>query len=106
MSSLKLQSEFQSLREHGHFLHVNHWLAISYKKNDQNSFRWGWTISKKIGNAILRNRLKRWGREYVRGLNNDLDINFILKPKGKDFYKSLSHEDFNRAFERVFEKIK
>mgnify|MGYP003683498203 CR=1 FL=1 len=105
MPSLKLQTEFQSLKEQGQFSHVNHWLAISYKKNTEGTLRWGWTISKKIGNAVVRNRLRRWGKEMVRGQNHELDINFIFKAKGKEFYKSLSHEDFNKAFSKVFSKI-
>ncbi|MCJ8275274.1 MAG: ribonuclease P protein component [Bdellovibrionales bacterium] len=105
MSSLKLQAEFKSLREHGQFLHVNHWLAISFKKNHQGKLRWGWTIPKKVGNAIVRNRLRRWGREFVRGLDNDVDINFIFKAKGKEFYKVLSHDDFEKAFSKVFDKL-
>ena len=106
MSSLKLQAEFKSLKEHGKFIHINHWLAVSYKKNTQGKLRWGWTISKKVGSAVVRNRLRRWGREFVRGINDDVDINFIFKAKGKDFYTALSHDEFEKAFTRVFEKIK
>jgi ribonuclease P protein component len=85
---------------------VTHWLAVSYKKNTQEGLRWGWTLSRKIGNAVTRNRLKRWGRESLRGYkNNELDINFIFKIKKHGFYQSLSHDEFRGAIEKTFSKI-
>jgi ribonuclease P protein component len=105
LPSLKRQSEFQQLKDEGQFLHITHWLAISYKKNRSESLRWGWSISKKVGNAVTRNRLKRWGKEFVREFNkNGMDINFIFKIKDKEFYKKLSHHEFDEAFRKVFKK--
>ncbi len=106
MPSLKRQSDFQQLKEEGSFLHITHWLAVSFNKNKEDSLRWGWSISKKVGNAVTRNRLKRWGREFVREFNeNGMDINFILKNKGKEFYKKLSHQEFDEALKKAFKKI-
>lgn len=69
------------------------------------NLRWGWSISKKVGNAVTRNRLKRWGREFVREFGgNELDINFIFKNRGKEFYKTLSHKEFNDALQKAFQK--
>ena len=39
---------------------------ILIKKNRQASARLGITVSKKVGNAVVRNRLKRYVREYFR----------------------------------------
>lgn len=106
MPSLKRQSDFQTLRQQGNFSHITHWLAVSYQENHNKNLRWAWTLSRKVGNAVTRNRLKRWGREFIREFNeNDIDINFIFKIKKSDFYKKISREEFNRAFEKAFEKI-
>ena len=106
MPSIKLQSHFASLRSGGQFVHVSHWLAINYKKNNSGSFNWAWTISRKVGSAVLRNKLKRWGREFVRDRNQEsVDINFIFKVKNKDFYKSLTRTEFDEGFKRAFKKI-
>lgn len=106
MPSLKRANDFQALKNQGNFTHVNHWLAISYQQNSEGTMRWGWTISKKVGNAVVRNRLRRWGREFVRGIENDVDINFIFKQKGKNFYKELTHDEFKVSFKKVFERIR
>lgn len=106
MASLKRQSDFQQLKNDGQFVHITHWLAVSFQNNNKPSLRWAWTTSKKIGSAVVRNRLKRWGREFVREFNDkQIDINFIFKIKNKDFYKGLSRSEFDQAFKKAFSKI-
>ena len=54
---------------------------------------------------MTRNRLRRWGKEFVREFSdNGMDINFIFKIKNKEFYKQLSHKEFDEAFRKVFKK--
>ena len=106
MPSLKSQKDFQQLKDQGQFVHITHWLAVSFKKKNNNSLGWAWTASKKIGTAVVRNRLKRWGRDFVREFDEEnFDINFIFKVKNKEFYKNLSRVEFNQAFEKAFSKI-
>lgn len=98
--------DFETLREQGQFVHASHWLAVSYKSNDHGCLRWGWTLSRKVGSSVVRNRLRRWGREFLSEFKEtNLDINFIFKAKGSEFYKNLSREEFNRVFGRLFKSI-
>jgi ribonuclease P protein component len=107
--SLSPRSEFLRLKEKGHSFHVNSWLLANVEGTRTNQVRCGWTIPKPIGPAVLRNRFRRWGREYLRkwaaGSELSLDLNLIFKRREPGFYKSVSHKDFDGAMEKLVAKI-
>ena len=57
----------------------------------------------------MRNRFKRWGREYFRKWSAEnhksLDLNLIFKRKEKGFYDSVSHKDFDGALDKLVAKM-
>ena len=80
---------------------------INYGPNDRGSFRPGWTVSRKVGISVVRNRLKRWGREFFRQQKTEaVDLNLIFRPKEKGFYKDLSHEEFDHVLSEALRKIR
>ncbi len=67
-SSLKLNHVFQRLyRTQGH---ANGFLVLYARKNRTETNRVGITVSKKLGHAVVRNRVRRRIREVYR-LNED-----------------------------------
>ena len=63
----------------------------------------GLDFVKKNGKAVVRNRLKRWGREFLNDFKQkNIDINFIFKIKGPEFYKKLSHSEFDKTLQKAF----
>ena len=67
-SSLKLNHIFQRLyRTSGH---ANAYIVLYARKNRTNTNRVGITVSKKLGHAVVRNRVRRRLRECYR-LNED-----------------------------------
>ena len=63
--SLKKQSEFKHVFGRGKSAAMP--LFVLYAaSNDLGYSRLGVSISKKVGNAVVRNRVKRWVREYCR----------------------------------------
>ena len=83
---------------------------MKYIFNNQLTSRFGWTISKQVGIAVLRNKYKRWICEIMRKQEIKeqeccLDINFIFKGKKGDFYKKISYQQFNNTFLQVLRDV-
>ncbi len=106
---LSRRADFLKLKTEGQSFHVNNWLIVNIQKTDEKFVRCGWTISRQVGSAVVRNRLRRWGREYLRtwSLDHELsfDMNLIFKRREKDFYKSVSHKEFDSVMEKLVARI-
>lgn len=74
-SVIKRSSDFLLIKESGQKKLLSAWLLLSYKKNSLDTWRFGTTASRKIGPAVIRNKLKRWVRSYFRAHFNDLSLN-------------------------------
>lgn len=109
--SIKRSSEFLSLKQTGKRYWPTKWLLLNYQKNHEGQLRFGVTASRKVGPAVVRNKLKRWSREYFRALvvagnSIEADINIIFKPIDANFYKGLPYEEFVKALDRGFEVLR
>ena len=67
--SIKRSSDFRRIYAKGKSA-VSPCVVVYCRKNRLGSNRTGYTVSKKLGNAVLRNRIRRRLREIVR-LNGD-----------------------------------
>jgi len=110
LETIKSRSDFQKLYEKGQRVYPSHWMIVNVCQNDLNQVRFGWTLPKFVGNAVIRNRLKRWCREFLRKKLVDsqvssLDINFVFKRKDQEFYKNLNHDEFDKTIDRFFAKL-
>ncbi|MGE4131377.1 MAG: ribonuclease P protein component [Bdellovibrionales bacterium] len=101
---------FRQLRNDGRTIHVTSWMLVNWQMTELEGVRCGWTIPGHVGTAVTRNRLKRWGREFLRKWsehhNLSLDLNIVMKRKKAGFYRSLSHEEFDFALSKMVQRIR
>jgi ribonuclease P protein component len=62
---LRANTDFQRVRQDGRSV-ANPYLVLLQRRNTEGNTRFGFAVGKKIGGAVVRNRLKRRLREHVR----------------------------------------
>ncbi|HEY2986884.1 MAG TPA: ribonuclease P protein component [Candidatus Binatia bacterium] len=62
---LTKRSEFLTLSRQGRKIHTSHFVVLR-KGNDRQQNRLGITVTTRVGNAVIRNRIKRLVREFFR----------------------------------------
>ena len=89
------RSEFSHVQRRGRRVHGRYFLMISVR-NQSDSSRFGITVSRRVGNSVERNRLKRRVREILRHrkcIYVGADIVFIAKSGAPDaLFADLSSE--------------
>ena len=106
MESLKKNKEFKRVYNNGKS-HATRNLVIYYlKSEDLENNRYGLSVSKRIGNAVVRNKLKRRLREIIRDFEKEkdfkgYDIIFIArKPVVKLDYQFLK-KDVKKLYKKM-----
>jgi len=97
---LTRRSEFLRLARTGKKAFTPHFIVIR-KDNDQMGRRLGVTVSSKVGNAVVRNRVKRKLREFFRRQQQRFQANqdtLIIARRGAG---DLSHGNLHRELHRV-----
>jgi len=98
------RSDFTYLRDKGKVIHARGFILV-FSRGRCHRTRLGITVTKKVGNAVVRNRIKRLVREYFRLKRHKItglwDINVIAKNGAANF---TSHEAFS-SMRSLFDKI-
>ncbi len=96
--------DFVALSETGQRIQNEQFIAL-FAPNQHGRSRIGITVTKKVGPAVKRNRIKRLIREYFRLNRHKLvghwDINLIAKRQIVD----ISSEQAYRSLQNIFERI-
>lgn len=90
---LKKNKDFQYTYKKGRSL-AHPLLVLIYRRTGKEKIRIGFSVTKKFGNAVQRNRIKRQLREILRlqlpKLKQGYDVIFVVRRNAKDAsYKSL-----------------
>lgn len=85
--SLKKSSDFRTVYKNGKS-YANKYLVMYILENNQNKNRLGISVSKKVGNSVVRHHLTRLIRESYRlhekVFNSGLDIVVVARNSAKD----------------------
>jgi len=102
---LRKRSEFVHVFQQGRKVYNRHFTAF-YCPGQNSASRIGITVTKRVGKAVTRNRIKRIVREHFRLTRKCtqpyLDINVIAKKEAVD----LTSEEMFDSLNGLFEKIK
>ncbi|MBM7648137.1 ribonuclease P protein component [Bacillus ectoiniformans] len=97
---IKKNDEFQSVFNRGKSFANRQFVIYMYKNENEVPFRIGLSVSKKIGNAVMRNRIKRYIRQSFAELKEQIKpgYDFVIiarKPATdlscKEVKSSLAH---------------
>jgi ribonuclease P protein component len=97
---VKKNKDFQEAFKKGRSFANRQFVVYAVEKEEQDFFRIGLSVSKKVGNAVTRNRIKRYIRQSVFELKNFMKtgVDYVIiarKPAAEmDFpevKKSLTH---------------
>jgi len=98
-SRLRKRPEFLKLSRTGKKVHSSNFVVIS-KANDKGETRLGVTVSAKVGNAVVRNRIKRLVREVFRRnrrrLTPGLDILIVARKSATDLSLGLVENEIGK----------
>ena len=104
---LRRRSDFEKLRVEGKKVRVSTWLTLIYLKGSS-ELRFGWIVPKKVGNAVLRNKVKRWCREIVRKLDFEsmtADVAILVSPRTPNFFDSIKFSEFEETLSRGLQSV-
>ncbi len=97
-------SDFEMLKAKGLKVQDRHLFAVFFPSSSGRT-RIGMTITKRVGNSVTRNRIKRFIREFYRQNRNLLkgfwDINFIARHSAA----KAPHEEIDACLVKLCRKI-
>ena len=98
---LRKNSQFAYIYKKGERTNTEHFTLFVVKSRFEN-YKIGYSISKKLGKANVRNKLKRRLREIVRQTKVLPFFNYVLL--AKEGAESLSFEQLQKEIGKLFEK--
>ena len=108
MQSIKKTQSFKTVYSRGR-QQMNAYFVMYVIANNTNVNRLGVTVSKKVGKAVIRNRVRRLVKEICRlkahRINNGFDIVIVARPAAGALPRGGSFCKLDKALESLFQKL-
>lgn len=101
---IKKNQEFRRVYKAGASL-ADRFLVVYRIPNKQGINRFGFSISKKIGNAVVRNRIKRILKEICRLNNNHMKQGYDIVIIARNPAKNQSYQGLEKSLINLLKKI-
>lgn len=101
--SIKLNRDFRRLYYRGGCIGSD-LLVVYYKKNALGCNRLGITVGKKIGGAVVRNRIKRLIRESFRLIEDEMNFNYDIVIVARTKCAEADYHAVSGTIKRLFKK--
>ena len=103
---LRQRAEYLAVQNGGLKLHGRHVLAIAKRRAEASlRGRLGLTVTKKVGNAVVRNRIKRMLREWLR-VHGWIPVGWDMVLVAKDgAARQLHPDDFASDLHRILRQL-
>lgn len=103
---LKKRNEFRLVFQKGRPYANRQFVLYVYKRKTDGPFRVGISVSRKVGNAVTRNRIKRVIKEVVRHwapmIKPQVDIVIIVRRQAAE----MDYHQVKQSLRHLFNKVK
>jgi ribonuclease P protein component len=104
---LKRSSDFLNASKNGYRLKLTSWVTLHVDQSSDGNSYFGVTASRKVGSAVVRNKLKRWVRYCAHTevwpkklLANN--VVFVFRAQSdKDFFSKVRYCEFLEKFRNI-----
>jgi ribonuclease P protein component len=103
---LRRRADYVAVQKDGKKFHGRHVLVLAQRRTDsEHSGRLGITVTKKVGNAVVRNRIRRFVREWLRlheWVPTGWDIVVVAKDSAA---RQLHPDDFAPDLQKILRQL-
>jgi ribonuclease P protein component len=100
---VRQNSRFQEIRRQGKS-YKNRYLVLCALENDLDYSRFGFSVSTRIGNAVVRNRIKRRLREIVRLHMEEIELGWDIVFIARQLTRNATYQELDAACARLLRR--
>jgi len=103
---IKKNEDFSRVFREGTSTANRQFVIYTLRKEDQQQYRIGLSVSKKLGNAVVRNHIKRYIRQALHELSDDLQIEMDYVVIARKPCTELPFNEFKKSLIHVLKRAK